>query len=138
MDAISGAFSAVITKESRKTAWIEITAFIAMKHPDCPVKTERSVRKKWNNFETREKAVIRHHLSGLNETGCGPSNRPLCNLFQKYWEWYLGIYNPFVAAEIDMGIDTEKDVVFMNEVEMADHILGRPTSSTPAAINEVG
>ncbi|KZS04142.1 Uncharacterized protein APZ42_032963 [Daphnia magna] len=104
-DAISGAFSAVITKESRKTAWIEITAFIAMKHPDCPVKTERSVRKKWNNFETKEKALIRHHLSGLNETGCGPSNRPLCNLFQKYWE-YLDIWAEpaeFTAQSADLS-----------------------------------
>ncbi|KAK4023376.1 hypothetical protein OUZ56_008792 [Daphnia magna] len=109
-----------------------------MEHPDCPVKTEESVRKKWNNFETKAKAVIRNHRSGLNETGGGPSNGPLCNLFQKYWEQYLGIDNPSVAAEIDMAIDTEKGVVFMDEVEMVDHILGRPTSSTPAASKKSG
>jgi hypothetical protein len=44
-----------------------------MEHPDCPPKAEESVKKKWNNFETKAKPIIRNHRAGLNETGivCG-------------------------------------------------------------------
>ncbi|XP_046651099.1 uncharacterized protein LOC124342178 [Daphnia pulicaria] len=126
-DSIAGSFSALVTKETRKQAWVLITECIVLEHPDCPPKLPDAVKKKFGNFEQKARQIIHNHKAGLSETGGGPSTAPLNPLYQKYWDEYLGIDNPCVTSTIEGAIDTEAvdELLTGQERDLIQHFLGR-------------
>ena len=86
-EQIAGAFSPVVTKETRNNTWETISEVIYQDHPDCARKDVKAVKKKFTNFEGKARPIIRNFRAGLNETGrfCLPFNGSISfNLFESF------------------------------------------------------